>query len=221
MFDNYLRTFENETETTIRVFYTLKRFHEYLTDESVVQKVNNNLYFWRIFEVSLQTRLFIGLRRLFETKSDSLTFQNYINKCKANIHEFSISSHKKRRLELFPNRQDYLDNYLKSVYTPTIDDFHRLAKIVRDNNKGMKKIYLDIASKVFAHAIHTDKETIKSMSSALSFDKVEASLKAFWTVCINVHNMYHNGIEPRSQLIEYFYKDEVYNCLQKQLDVAS
>jgi hypothetical protein len=222
MFDNYLRTYEKETETTIRVFYTLKRFNEYLTNEDGVEKINKNVYFWMIFEASLVTRLFIGLRRQFEQdKPNRLTFQKFINKCEDNIHEFSKSSLEKRRLEGQSIRPDYLDDYLKGVYTPTIADFNKLAKIVRDNNKGIKQLYLDIGSKIFAHAIHTDNEVIKSMLSALSFDKVEASLKALWTVCIAVHNMYHNGMEPRTQLIEYFYIDEVYNCLQMQLDTAA
>ena len=93
MFDNYVRTYEKETETTIRVFYTLKRFNEYLTNEDDVEKINKNVYFWKIFEASLVTKLFIGLRRQFEQdKPDRLTFQKFINKCKDNIHEFSKSS---------------------------------------------------------------------------------------------------------------------------------
>lgn len=221
MFDNCLRTFEKETETTIRVFYTLKRFNEYLTDEDGVEKVNKNVHFWMIFEASLQSKLFIGLRRLFEDQNDPLTFQNFINKCKANIHEFSKSSLEKRRLEGQSIRPDYLDDYLNEVYTPTIDDFHMLAKLVKDNNKEMKQLYLDIGSRVFAHAIHTDNKVINSMLSALSFDKVETSLKALWTVCNEVHKMYHNGMKPCTQVREYFYIDEVYNSLQKQLDLAA
>ena len=54
MFDNCLRTYEKDTETTIRVFYTLKRFNEYLTDEDDVEKINKNVNFWMIFEASLQ-----------------------------------------------------------------------------------------------------------------------------------------------------------------------
>jgi hypothetical protein len=213
-----LNTLRNETETTIRVLFALQAFNELLRDKTNVNKVNENVYFWLIFESSLNTKLLIGIRRLFENKSGTFNFQKFIDLCKKDIFKFSKASFEKRRIEeAGAARPEWLDDYLKTVYTPTKEDFNELSKLVRNCSKKMKGVYSDAASTIFAHAVHTDTTVIQNMLSKIRFDEMEVALNALWHVYEQVWQMYHNGRKPLFEISAYPHKDEVVNSVIKQL----
>ena len=221
---NMRETIDNlrrETETTIRMLYALKKFRLLVSRQEDVNKLNENPDFWRIFEVSVRTNLFIGIRRLYEGKQGTFNFQQVINKCIENIDEFSSKTLKQRKLNGSYNTDEWIDSYMKNVYEPSVDDFRKLAKIVREKSKRMKGIYTDAASKIYAHAIHMDYSSIKEITDKLSFDEIESALESIWHCYNQIWQMYENGREPVYEVSKYPYEIEVYDCLIKQLGVTN
>lgn len=206
-----------ETVTTLRVLYALKQFRLFLTKQEDVNKINKNPYFWQIFEVSVRTNLFIGIRRLYEVKSGTFNFQKFIEKCIENIEDFSKKSLRARKLKASANSSDWIDSYMENKYEPTEHDFKALSKIVRNNSKKMKGIYTEAANKIYAHAIHLDKVSMADFSENLEFDEIEAALLSIWHCYEQVWQMYENGRKPEYEIGVYPYKQEVYESLIKQL----
>jgi hypothetical protein len=213
-------TIENlrrETETTLRVLYALKQFRLFISKKDSVDKINTNPDFWRIFEVSVRTNLFIGIRRLYEGANDTFNFQQVINKCRENIDVFSADSLRNRKMLASSNAIEWIDTYMADVYEPIDEDFKKLAKIVRKNSKKMKGIYSEAASRIYAHAIHMDHAVIAKLTDKLSFDEMETALESIWHCYNQISRMYENGTKPVFEITKYPYKQEVYESLIKQL----
>lgn len=218
---DHLITLRKETETTIRVMYALQKFNLSLENTEYVNSVNKNVHFWIIFESSLIMKLFIGIRRLFEGKNDTFNFHKFIKYCKENIEDFSIEALEKRKLKESKTRPYWIDDYLIAAHVATDDDFHKLSKLVKENSKKMKVIYTDAASKIFAHAVHTDSEIVKEILDKLNFEEIETSLKSLWHVYEQVWQMYENGRQPSFIVSSYPHKEEVYDSVFKQLKLEA
>jgi len=212
-----LNNLRKETETTLRVLYALKQFRFFLTKREYVDKLNKNPDFWMIFETSLRTNLFLGIRRLYEGKAESFNFQNFILHSIKNIDKFSKESLRTRKIIASDKAHEWIDDYMASVYEPKENDFKKLAKIVRINSKKMKGIYTDAASKIYAHAIHMDHATIANITDQLSFDEMEVALTSVWHVREQIWQMYENGREPQFDIGKYPYEQEVVDAIIKQL----
>ncbi len=206
-----------ETETTLRVLYALKQFKLFITKQEDVDKLNENADFWLIFETSLRTNLFLGIRRLYEGKSGTFNFQNFISQCIENIDKFSKESLRNRKIHSSANAMEWIDDYMANTYEPKEEDFKGLARVVRNNSKKMKGIYTEAASKIYAHAIHVDHASIANITDQLGFDEMEVSLTSIWHAYEQVWQMYENGREPQFDIGGYPYKQEVIDSVIKQL----
>jgi hypothetical protein len=212
-----LHTLRSEAESTIRTFYALRQFKYLLTSQENVNRINENVYFWIILESSLLTKVFIGIRRLFESKSDTFNFQRALNMIKSNIVDFQPAALELRKLEGISGRPGWLDEYVASVYTPQEADFNALAKLVRLSSKRMKGVYTDAASKIFAHAVHTETTVINNLLENTNLDEIESALNAIWHFYEQVWQMYENGREPSLTISPYPYKEEVQQSVVQQL----
>ena len=115
-----------ETETTLRVLYALKQFRLFITKQEDVEKLNENADFWLIYESSLRTNLFVGIRRLYEGKYDTFNFHTFMFHCIKNVDLFSKESLRERKMAASANADEWIDDYMKDVYEPTEEDFKKL-----------------------------------------------------------------------------------------------
>ncbi len=206
-----------ETETTLRVLYALKQFRFFSTKQEYVDKLNKNADFWLIFETSLKTNLFLGIRRLYEGNTGTFNFQNFILQCIKNIEKFSKESLRTRKISGSANAKEWIDDYMATAYEPKKEDFKKLARVVRINSKKMKGIYTEAASKIYAHAIHMDNASIANITDQLSFDEMEIALTSIWHVYEQVWQIYENGRAPQFDIGNYPYEQEVIDSVIKQL----
>lgn len=207
-----------ETETTLRVFYALQQFRLFLTSSEGVEKINKNLYFWKIYESSLRTNMFVGIRRLFEAKPGTFNFQKFIDSCIENIHLFSKDALRARKIKDSRNTYEWLDDYMKDVYEANELDFRSLARLVRDNSKNMKGLYIDAATKIYAHAIHMDHISMEKLSEKLNFEEIEQALNSIWHAYGQVWQMFENGRPPHFEIKPYPYAQEVIDSVIKQVN---
>lgn len=214
---DHLNTLRNEVETSLRTLYALRQFKTLLAEQKFVNEVNKNVYFWKIFESALSTKLFIGIRRLFDSSGDTFTMQSFIKDCIDHIELFSSVSLRNRKMDGSANAHEWIEDFMKDVYEPTTEDFKSLARLVKDNSKKMKGVYTDIASKVYAHAIHTDAKDIFKLSQDANFDEIENALTSIWHVYQQVWQMYENGRAPDLNIQRYPYIDEVIDSVNKHI----
>jgi len=213
----HIDNLRKEAETTLRVLYALMQFRHFICKQETVDKINENVHFWLIYERSLRTNLFVGIRRLYEGKSGTFNFQKFIKLCIDNIDKFSEKSLRTRKVSGSSNASEWIDNFMVDVYEPKEEDFKKLSRVVRNNSKKMKGIYTEVASKIFAHAIHMDKVSISNIMDQLDFDEMEVALTSIWHVYEQVWQMYENGIQPKFDVGTYPYQQEVIDSVIKQL----
>lgn len=213
-----LENLRKETNTTLTIFYSLKKFRLWVAFEGkALEKINENPHFWNIFEVSVRTNLFISLRRLYEGKQGTFNFQHFIEQCIKNTSDFTKEGILSRLngTTLKNNLGHEFDE--ENIYEATEDDFRELARTVRVNSKKMKGLYSDAASKIYAHAIHMDFYTIVEVTDQLEFDDMENALLSIWHCYKQVWGMYVYGKKPEYTIGKYQYEQDVYDCLTKQL----
>jgi len=216
-----LATLRNEAESTIRAFYALQQFKYLLTSLEDVDRINTNIDFWRIFESSLLTKVFIGIRRIFENKSNTFNFQRALNLIKSNIDDFQPASLEQRKSVGYSERPGWLDEFMADVHAPHEEDFNSLAKLVRLSSKRMKGAYTEAASKIFAHAVHTDATEINNLLADINLDEIENALNVVWHFYEQVWHMYENGREPLLTISPYPYKEEVQQSVIQQLRLGA
>lgn len=204
-----IKNLRKETETTLRVFYALRQFRQLLTRNDDVAKINQNANFWMVYESSLRTNMFIGIRRLCESKTGTFNFQKFIDECIKNLASFSSRALRQRKYEGSPNADEWIDYYMKDVYEPSADDFNSLAKLVRENSKNMKGTYTQAANKIYAHAIHMDYASMAAISDKLNFEEIEKALTSIWHAYEQVWQMFENGRSPLLAVASYPYAQEV------------
>lgn len=206
-----------ETETTLRAFYALRQFRQMLARQDHVEKINENVEFWKIFESSLRTSMFLGIRRLYEAKSDTFNFQKFIKACIDNTASFSKEALRHRKCEESPNAEEWVDGYIENVDEPDVDDFRSLAKLVRQNSKKMKGVYTEAATKRYAHAIHVDRPSIAAISDKLNFEEIEQALTSIWHTYEQVWEMFENGRHPVLEIGSYPHVQEVIDAVSTQV----
>lgn len=216
MRDN-LNTLRNEAESSLRALYALRHFRTLLCDQESMNELNKNVHFWQIFESALVTKLFISLRRLYDSSGDTFSVQSFIKDCISHVDQFSLAKLRERKMEGNPTAHEWIDGFMKDVHEPTEEDFRGLARLVRANSKRMKGVYTDIASKVYAHAIHTDTRYIFKLSQEANFDEIESALTSVWHVYQQVWQMYENGLAPDLNMGKYPYIDEVVDSIKRQV----
>lgn len=209
----HIETFRQEVETALRVFYAYYTMCKLLSEQRYVDLLNNNVYFWKIFLSSTQTKFFIALGRLYDNSNDAFSFQSFIKVCRENIREFNYESLEKRKLDGSSNRPDWLDSYLRGAYFAQTEDIDALSRLAKPFNK-MKRLCKEIRSKVFAHAIHTDEIAISNLFEDTQLDEIESALTALWSIYRQISQLYHDGQKPTFEIEAYPYKDEVDKCVR-------
>ncbi len=212
-----IRNLRNETETTLRVFYALRQFRYFVSKAEAVEKINQNANFWLLFETSLRTNLFLGIRRLYEAKRDTFNFQTFINSCLENIDEFAPSALRERKCAGRANAHEWIEKYMQDVYEPSAQDFRALARLVRENSRKMKGPYIDAATKIYAHAIHLDRASMAEISDQLNFEEIEQALLSIWHVYEQIWQLYENGCRPNLEVTSYPYVQEVVDSVSEQV----
>lgn len=213
----HIDSLRKEAETTLRVLYALMQFRHSITCKQCVNKINENANFWVVYESSVRTNLFIGIRRLFENKANTFNFQKFVEFCVKNIESFSRESIRERKISGSSNADEWIDEYMTGVYEPSEEDFNSLARLVRKNSKKMKGVYTNIASTVYAHAVHMSHPVISDMMKGLEFEEIEMALNSIWHVYEQIWQIYENGRQPNIEIKAYPYKQEVFDSVISQV----
>lgn len=209
--------FRNEVESALRNCLALRQFRKSLRCKECVSKLNENVYFWIIFQDSVQTNLFIKLRRLFDQGADTFNFYKMMKECEENIQDFSKNSLRLRKVNSSDNAAEWIEQYMINVHEVTVEDFKNLRKIVKEPSKLIEELSREVANKVYAHAIILDKDAKNEKLKDLNLEKIETCLSALWHTYQQIWQMYENGRKPTVEILEYSHAMEVQDAISKQI----
>ena len=203
IFRHELEVFRTEVESAIQFFYASLSISASLTEnEKALRLVNETPLFWRTIFGALQTSFFIVLGRIFDQNSKH-NVDRLLKAAQSNADIFSKEALEARKRKGSESASDWIDDYMKDVYVPTVNDFRRLRKCVSKYRKVYKSGYRDIRKEIFAH-----KELSKSDAVQKLFDKTnkrEAQKLLIFLKCLYdcLWELFNNGKKPLLRPMKY------------------
>jgi len=190
-----IKVFHVEVRTTSTAFFAWKSFNDVVaSDKTVYRVVNANALSWNILTHSLQSTFFISLGRLFDTRNDTFSAHRLLNICTENIDQFSCDSLKQRKIKsnggIYP---DWLDDFTKSTYQPSIADFRKLKKVVSSQQKIYAEIYKPIRHKVIAHREINSLDKVGELYGKTNIGQIKDLLIFLHQIDQVLFDLLHNG----------------------------
>lgn len=201
-----LEIFRTEVQAGAQYLYAYLSFNSIVSDKKkTLNAVNRTPLFWNTVMSALQTSFFIVLGRIFDQKSPH-NIDRLLKAAQDNIEMFSKKALANRKRKDSDNADEWLDDYLKTVYEPTVKDFRELRKKVKEYRKIYTSNYRDIRHKIYAHKKVSDSEEVQKLFSKTNirelqkiFVFVNALYEALW-------QLFYNGRKPVLRRMRYSVK---------------
>lgn len=206
-FINELEIFRSEAQAGAQLLYGYLSFNSVIRgSKQTLNAVNRTPLFWNTTMGAYQTSFFIVLGRIFDQNSPH-NIDRLLKVAQENIDVFTKESLEKRKRNESKNADEWIDEYLKSVYEPKAKDFRGLRKKVVEHRKLYINNYQDIRHKIYAHKEITDSEEVQKLFSKTNirelqkvFVFVNALYEALW-------QLFYNGRKPVLRRMRYSVKN--------------
>ena len=130
-FENELETFRKEIRSGTDFFYTYLTIKTIIgKDKKACQILNETPLFWQINLEALRTASFIVLGRIFD-QGTKHNIDKLLGKAQQHKEIFSKASLRNRKQLDNAIEPDWIQEYIKSAYEPTDEDFRKLRKYIK------------------------------------------------------------------------------------------
>ena len=151
-FARELEIFRAESNAAVQFFYTWQTINAVATnDKTVFHALNTAPLFWNTNLGALQTAALVTLGRIFDPKPENHSVTRLIAFAHSNLEIFSKEALANRKREQSNNADNWLPDYLKTVYVPDRNDFRRIKRLVEVRRRTYENIYKPIRHTVLAH----------------------------------------------------------------------
>ena len=195
-FQNELENFRLEIDISLQLLFAYLSIHAIAArNKKILEVMNHTPLFWNTNSYALQCSCFITLGRIFDQNSKH-NIDRVLGIAQENLNIFSKESLAQRKRQLSENADEWLNDYMKDVYEPTIKDFRRLRRLAAKYRRIYEQGYRDIRHKIFAHREVVDKYEIDKLfqnTNITDMQKLSVFLSklhdALW-------QLFHNGRKP-------------------------
>lgn len=109
---------------------------------------------------------------------------------------FSKEALAERKRKQSPNADEWLPEYLKTVYVPSSEDFRRLKRHVAQRRKIYELNYKPVRHKVFAHRSVSSRDEIADLYSKTNIRELQQLLVFLRRLHETLWQLYFNGHKP-------------------------
>lgn len=202
-FERELEVFRTEVEFAIQFLYTFLTIKSVLSkNKQALKTVNITPLFWKTNVGALQTSFFIVLGRIFYQKSEH-NIDRLIGVAQDHSDIFSAKALEVRKRAMSTNADEWISDYMKDVYVPTVDDFRRLRKYIRKYRKIYENTYKDIRHKIYAHKELTNESDINKLYARTNIREMQKLLIFLKRVYEALWELFHNGSKPILRAMKY------------------
>jgi hypothetical protein len=200
-FEECLTTFQSDVATATRCFYAMAAInHLALQDTGLLGKLNEAPDFWNLVQAANQTTLFITLGRIFDQGSD----------VRFNLNKLVAAAQKGDRIIFSPDRladrkrrgsanaDEWLGDYLKSIYVPTADDFRALRRVRERYRQKFEATYRPIRRDVYAHGIASKAKAVELFAES-KLAELQRIIRFLQRLGDGLWGLYWNGHNPMSR----------------------
>ena len=196
-FANDLELFRTEAESAIQFFYAWDATHAVAaSDPRVFRLLNQAPLFWNTSLGALQTSTLVALGRLFDPDPKNHSVTKLLAAAHSNLAMFSKDALAERKRKQSPNADQWLPDYLNSVYEPSNDDFRRLKRHVAERRRTYEDKYRPLRHKVFAHRGVASKSEVSDLFAKTNIRELQQLLIFLRRLHEALWQMYFNGRKP-------------------------
>ena len=153
---------------------------------------------------ALQLASFLTLGRIFDQASKHKV-DSVLRLAQQNPGIFSKEALGLRKKAASENAAEWLDEYLKDAYVPTVGDFRRLRKHVAKRRKVYEARYRDIR-KNFAHKLIADRGELDALFSKTKVDELRRLVTFLQSLHEALWQLFYNGRKPVLQQVRHSVK---------------
>jgi|SRR5882762_4341439 len=144
LFERELEVFQVEVEAATQFYFAFLAVHAVAYQHKSVETLLNQApLFWNTCMGALQTSAFIALGRMFD-QSPNHNLDRVLRIAQDHPQIFSKAALARRKQGANTARPEWLDEYLRTVYEPTPQDFRRLRAHVRKWRRIYEANYRDV-----------------------------------------------------------------------------
>lgn len=199
-FEVQLELFRTEAQSAIQFFYAWDATHAVAAkNKAVVRLLNEAPLFWNTTLAALQASALVALGRVFDPDTNNHSVTRLLTLAHSNLEIFSKEALAGRKRKLSSNADEWLSEYLKTVYVPTGDDFRRLKRLVAPRRKIYEEKYRPLRHKVFAHRGVTTSDQVNELFAHTDLRELRKLLVFLGKLYETLWQLYFNGRKPTLQ----------------------
>jgi AbiU2 len=144
---------------------------------------------------ALQMSAHIALGRVFDQKSTH-NVDRVLRLSQQNTAIFSKEALGRRKRALSRNADEWLEDYLKTAYVPTPEDFRRLRSHVAKHRRIYEDKYRDLRHQFFAHKEISDRGQVDALFSKTNVQELRRMVVFLQRLHEALWQLYNNGRKP-------------------------
>jgi hypothetical protein len=194
LFERELEVFRTEYEGATQHFYADLAIHAAAAQHSQFHAfLNRTPLWWNTCLAALQTASIITIGRIF----DQDTPHNLDSLVKiARDHSetlFSKKSLERRILRRGDDRPQWLDGFLVDAYEPTVADFRKIRRLIRDQRKIYEENYRDLRHRLYAHKVVSEPNEVAALFAKTNIDELKRLLAFLASLYQQLWALFFNG----------------------------
>lgn len=196
-FERELEVFRTECQGAIQFFYSWQTVHAVAGSDKAVQRALNDApLFWNTSLSALQVATFIALGRVFDPDQKNHNVSRLLALGHKNLGIFSKEALADRKRKLSANADEWLPEYLSSVYEPSSEDFRRLKQHVAVRRRIYEANYKALRHGVFAHRGPLERADVDALFAKTNIRELQQLLVFLNRLYEALWQLLFNGIKP-------------------------
>ena len=212
-FASDLELFRTEAEGALQFFFAWDATHAVAADPKVGRLLNQAPLFWNTSLGALQSSTLVALGRIFDPDPKNHSVTRLLASAHADLSIFSKPALAARKRKQSADADEWLPQYLKTVYEPTSDDFRRLKRHVSVRRKLYEEKYRPLRHRVFAHRAASSQAEVADLFAKTNIRELQLMLVFLRRLHEALWQLYFNGYRPVLRPARY--------SVQRMLDAPS
>lgn len=194
-YSNELQSVSTEIDHAFESHHVFEEINRLGKDDRRIYAIlNRNALFWNTQVICLQTSLFIGMARIFDSTSDAHSIHRLVNLTLAHPEFFSKDSLYSRRLRAANDvKPDWLDDLVQGAWIPqNSSELRYIKKALKPYTQIYNDVYRPIRNNVYGHRLGRVEETIK-LFERTNRTEIGSILDFLRELIFIIFQLFHNG----------------------------
>jgi hypothetical protein len=205
-FKRELEIFRTEAGAASQCLFSYLAVHAVASNRRDIHRLlNTAALFWNTALHALQLSAHIVRGRIFDQNSPH-NVDKVLSIAQKNPEIFSKEALGLRKQALSSNASEWLDDYLKTAYEPTIADFRHLRSHVAKRRKIYDAKYRDIRRKFYAHKEAAERAEVDALFSKTKVQEIQRLFAFLLSLHDSLWELFYNGRKPVLRPVRYSVK---------------